>query len=454
MKLQSRLAIVVAASAAIAIFLTASAFWIIAVREQRASIDEGLLRAASTPRSLIDEARRGEALRGQGEAAVGGTGFGQVLEALPGDDRVFVRVRVVDGRGNVLVDDGLPEATSGEFPFVETIDIDGERFRMASAQTGPADRITVQVARNIEDVEAGLTRLRNRILLGSLLGIGLAGLLGALVAQRMTAPILAVSEAAKAMAYRQDLPSRIEVTRTDEIGELATSFNQMLSALEVSRDQQRRLVADASHELRTPLTSLRLKIDLLDSTPDLPAQQREQLLAGSAAELERLTDLVAELVSLASDPTTTDEAPMPSQLGVLASDVAASLGQRDGREIQVQIVGEDSPIPLRPAMVQRAISNLIGNAAKYSADGAPVLVRVEGGEVEVHDVGEGIPEEDLPYVFDRFFRSPTARTRPGNGIGLAIVARVAELHGGTTWARNRPASGDDPGGAVVGFSVG
>ncbi len=449
MRLQSRLALAVAASAALAIFVTASAFWLIATREQRSVVDEGLIEAANAPRTIVEDVRR---VRNEETGREGRQPFGQILEALPSDDRVFVRLRVVDGRGEVLVDDGLPAVDETALPLLETIEIDGERFRMAAAQTGPNDRIIVQVGRNMEDVEAGLARLRNRIVLGSLLGVGLAGLLGAMVAQRITAPILAVTDAAKSMARRQDLPSRIEVTRSDEIGELATSFNQMLSALEVSRDQQRRLVADASHELRTPLTSLRLKIDLLDSTPDLPADQRELLLAGSAAELESLSDLVAELVGLASDPTTTDEPPTDVQLGVLAREVAQIMHQRDGREIDVE-VADDDPVSIRPSMVRRAMTNLVGNAVKYGPDGARILIRVDGGKVEVHDVGGGIADEDLPHIFDRFFRSPTARTQPGNGIGLAIVARVADLHGGRTWARNRPASTNDPGGAVVGFSV-
>lgn len=450
MKLQSRLALVVAASAALAIFVTASAFWVIATREQRNSIDDGLLAAANAPRTLLDDARRAQI--GRADGRLGRGGFDQIFETQPGDDRVFVRLRVVDGRGNLLVDDGLPPTDDVTLPRLETVEIEGDRFRMASARTGPNDRIVVQVARNIEDVEAGLTRLRNRIVFGSLLGIGLAGLLGAMVAQRMTAPILAVTDAAKSMAHRQDLPSRIEVIRSDEIGELAASFNQMLSALEVSRDQQRRLVADASHELRTPLTSLRLKIDLLDSTPDLPDEQRQQLLAGSADELERLSDLVAELVGLASDPTTTDEAPVSMKLATLAAEVADTVRRREGRPIEV-MVADEPEVMLRPTMVRRAITNLVGNAVKYGQSGSPITIHIDGAHVEVHDIGTGIAEDDLPHVFDRFFRSPTARLQPGNGIGLAIVARVAEIHGGRTWARNRPAAGDDPGGAVVGFSV-
>ena len=347
-----------------------------------------------------------------------------------------------------VFDDGLPEVDIATAPRLQTIEIDGERWRMATAPTGPNGQVVVQVARNVEDVESALSVLRRQIILWSLLGVAVAGALGALVAHRLTAPIIAVSAAAKSMAIRQDLPSRIEVDRRDEIGDLATSFNQMLSALETSRDQQRRLVADASHELRTPLTSLRLKIDLLDSTPDLPVQQRQEILTGAAAELVRLSDLVAELVSLASDPTEIEEVPVATSLAELATEVAAAAEQRDGRSVTVDVERAGS-VDVRPNMVRSALSNVIGNAVKYSPVEQPIGVVVDGARIEVHDRGPGIAEADLPHIFDRFFRSPTARTRPGNGIGLAIVARVAELHGGQTWARNLPG-----GGAAVGFSVG
>ncbi|MFT7476604.1 MAG: two-component system sensor histidine kinase MprB [Verrucomicrobiales bacterium] len=287
-------------------------------------------------------------------------------------------------------------------------------------------------------------------MLGSLLGVALAAGLGALVARRLTAPISEVAAAAQAMATHRDLPSRIEVTRTDEVGELATSFNQMLSALELSRDQQKRLVADASHELRTPLTSLRLKIDLLDSNPDLPDGQRRELLGTSAAEVERLSDLVSELVDLATDPTGVEEKPSTQSLARLVTEVAERSELMSGREVSVVALDGQRDVAIRPRMIRRAVSNLIDNALKYSDVGSPVTVYVDDGRVEVRDAGEGIPAADLEHVFDRFFRSPKARTRPGNGIGLAIVQRVADIHGGTTWAHN---SDDGAQGAIVGFSV-
>ncbi len=438
MRLQSRLALVVAASAAFAIFLSAATFWVVASQTQREAFDSGIVRVAEEPRELIGEVRAGQR----------GRAFGDVLEQRPSDERVFTRIRITDARGALVFDDGLPEVDIATAPRLQTIEIDGERWRMATAPTGPNGQVVVQVARNVEDVESALSVLRRQIILWSLLGVAVAGALGALVAHRLTAPIIAVSAAAKSMAIRQDLPSRIEVDRRDEIGDLATSFNQMLSALETSRDQQRRLVADASHELRTPLTSLRLKIDLLDSTPDLPVQQRQEILTGAAAELVRLSDLVAELVSLASDPTEIEEVPVATSLAELATEVAAAAEQRDGRSVTVDVERAGS-VDVRPNMVRSALSNVIGNAVKYSPVEQPIGVVVDGARIEVHDRGPGIAEADLPHIFDRFFRSPTARTRPGNGIGLAIVARVAELHGGQTWARNLPG-----GGAAVGFSVG
>lgn len=445
MKLQSRLALTVATAAAISIFVMASAFWVLGARQQRDAVDDSLLAVARQPREIVQQSDRVTR-----PARRQGPGFGGLFgDPSSADDRVFTRIRVTTESGEVVIDQGLPAVEAPAEPSISTVDIDGERFRMATARLGVnGDRGVVQIARNVEVVEAGLTRLRRQIVLGSLFGVALAGFLGALVARRLTAPIVEVSTAAREMGLRQDLPSRISVERTDEVGDLARSFNQMLSALEVSRDQQRRLVADASHELRTPLTSLRLKIDLLDKTPNLPESQRRELLSGSAAELERLTTLVAELVSLATDPTNSDEPLTSVQLSTLANEVADTVRSSSGREIQVR-VQTDGSFEVRDAMVRRALSNLLSNAVKYSDEDSPILVVLDGSRLEVHDQGSGIPEEDLAHVFDRFFRSPEARTRPGNGIGLAIVQRVAELHQGETWARNAP----DGEGAIVGFSV-
>lgn len=448
MKLQVRLALTVALAAAVAILGMATAAWVLGSNQQRQDVDTALLRVVSAPRRFIDVNGGGAGPTG-GDRAIRGV-RNELAIGLDGiDARVFARVRLV-ANGNVVYDDGLPSVdptTIGEGGDLSTIEIDGERFRMATVELPGQRSGVLQVARNIEDLEDGLARLRRQIVGASLIGILFAGLLGALVARRLAAPIAEVANAAKELALNNDLPQRIEVGRSDEVGDLATSFNQMLAALQLSRDQQRRLVGDASHELRTPLTSLRLKIDLLNSKSELPDDARRELISTSASELERLGELVNELVDLATDPTGVEEAPIDYALTSLVQEVATEVERRSGRTITVTATASDS-FPIRVRMARRAVSNLLGNAVKYSESGE-ISVAVDGPRVEVRDRGDGIPESDLEYVFDRFYRAPSTRDQPGNGIGLAIVRRVADLHGGRAWARN---ASDGPG-AVVGFSI-
>lgn len=432
-------------------------FLLLGARQQRQVIDNQLLAAVDQPFELINNQPGQDGGRRDGRGQLR-----EFLQAIDEDrvDRLFTLVRLVGPNGVVLADDGLPEVSLGEVsePVLSTVEINDERYRMIVDRVGPDDQALLQVATNIEGIEGGLARFRMQVLIASAFGIAIAGLLGWVVAQRLSAPISSVSAAAREMAEGSQLPSPIDVQRSDEVGELASSFNAMLSALEISREQQHRLVADASHELRTPLTSLRLKIDLLDANPNLDNAQRQELLASSASEVEQLGELVTELVDLATDPTGTDEPAIPGNLRALAEEVAVRQSRRTGRSITVESAdisnadtsnAEAASVMLRPRMVARAISNLVDNAVKYSPDGAPVRVVIDGPRIQVEDEGPGIEPADLDHVFDRFFRSATARTRPGNGIGLAIVRRVAEAHGGQVWARNA----EDGSGAIVGFSV-
>lgn len=448
MNLQARLAITVASAAALSIMLMAAGFITFGARQQLQVIDDQLLELVEQPRQLLpnianDGGRNNGGRRG---------GLGQVFEG-DGDgvDPLFTRVRITGANGAVLIDDVLPEIDTSSVTGAEisTVEIDGERFRMAVAPVGGNSGAVLQVATNIEGLQNSLATFRTQVLGASVLGIALAALLGWLVAMRLTSPIATVASAAREMAESPELPSPLAVNRTDEVGDLATSFNELLSALHISREQQHRLVADASHELRTPLTSLRLKLDLLDSNPQLDPTKRQELLSTSASEVEQLGDLVTELVNLATDPTGIDEQPVQGSLSDLARDVASVQSARTGRQVDV-VDGDSSDLfMLRPKMVSRAISNLIDNAVKYSPAGGAVKVVIDGPKVQAEDSGPGISPEDLPHIFDRFFRSATARTRPGNGIGLAIVRRVAVTHGGEVWARNA----EDGSGAIVGFSV-
>jgi two-component system sensor histidine kinase MprB len=213
----------------------------------------------------------------------------------------------------------------------------------------------------------------------------------------------------------------------------------------VSKRQQQQLVTDASHELRTPLTSLRTNAELLDRSDQLDPDQRERAVQGIRLEVNELTDLVSELVELATDRGD-DEAPAPVALAELSEDVAERARRRTDREITVVQNGEAGVVLVRPHMAERALANLVDNAAKYSR--GPIEIVITGCRVEVRDDGPGIAPADQPHVFDRFYRSAAARTEPGSGLGLAIVQQIVQRHDGTVWATNR-----EVGGAAVGFEL-
>jgi two-component system, OmpR family, sensor histidine kinase MprB len=266
-------------------------------------------------------------------------------------------------------------------------------------------------------------------------GVALAAALAAFVAAAALRPIRRLTAAADNVAATGSLTERVEVSGHDELGRLATQFNAMLAALESSVGAQRRLVADASHELRTPLTSVRTNVDLLREGK-LPEDEARHALEESSVELDALTRLVSDLVELARG----EERKLRLEEVQLDDLVAATVERAQARAPQVTFVTALSPtqVTADPVLLERAVSNLLDNAVKYSPDGAPIEVSVRGGEVIVADHGPGIAEEDLPRVFDRFYRAATARSKPGAGLGLAIVREAAEAHGGRAIAENSP----------------
>jgi two-component system sensor histidine kinase MprB len=212
----------------------------------------------------------------------------------------------------------------------------------------------------------------------------------------------------------------------------------MLGALEESTRAQSQLVADASHELRTPLTSLRTNIEVLASERSLPPGERERLLSDVVEQLHEMTTLVAELIELARgerEPARVEEV----RLDLVAADaVERTRRNRPGVTFTTDL--QESVVHGVPATIERAVANLLDNAAKWSPPAGEVEVVVRDGEVTVRDHGPGIDEEDLPYVFDRFYRASSARGMSGSGLGLSIVRQVAEAHGGEVVAE-RPEGG-------------
>lgn len=213
----------------------------------------------------------------------------------------------------------------------------------------------------------------------------------------------------------------------------------MLAALEESSRAQRQLVADASHELRTPLTSLRTNIEVLASERKLPPGERERLLTDVVDQLGEMTTLISELIELARGAQQTAE-PEDVRLDLIAAD-AVERTRRNRPNVTFKTDLDESVVQGVPATIERAVGNLLDNAAKWSPPGGEVEVSVKDGSVTVRDHGPGIEEEDLPYVFDRFYRARSARGLPGSGLGLAIVRQVADSHGGSVVAERANGGG-------------
>jgi two-component system sensor histidine kinase MprB len=207
----------------------------------------------------------------------------------------------------------------------------------------------------------------------------------------------------------------------------------MLAALEESVGRQRRLVADASHELRTPLTAARTNVDLVREGK-LPDAEVRPALDEASVELDSLTSLVSDLVELARG----EERKLRLEDVALDDLVSSAVERAKARAPGATFVMSLAPVHVRvdPVLVERAVGNLLDNAVKYSPPGAPIEVSVREGEVVVADHGPGIAEEDLPRIFDRFYRAAAARAKPGAGLGLAIVREAAEAHGGAATAES------------------
>jgi two-component system sensor histidine kinase MprB len=281
-------------------------------------------------------------------------------------------------------------------------------------------------------VDQEVTSVGTTLALLSVIGVGLAALAGWAVARAGLAPVGRLAAVAEDVTATGDPGRRVDVHRADELGRLAASFNTMLGALQRSLTAQRQLVSDASHELRTPLTSLRLNAEMLAAEPGLPEPERREVLDRVVAQVAELSQLVASVTELARDES------QPGPLGEVELDkvVEASLAGARRDWAQAVFTAELEPWTVTGSTdsLQVAVRNLLDNAAKFGSPGAQVEVCLRAGELTVRDHGPGIAPADLPLVFDRFYRAPSARGVPGSGLGLSIVRQVAERHGGTVRA--------------------
>ncbi|MBV8538973.1 MAG: HAMP domain-containing histidine kinase [Pseudonocardiales bacterium] len=363
-----------------------------------------------------------------------------------------IRVGLLDGNGQYAAGGDLamgPDELAvarGERP--QSLRTDRVRdLRVAAVPAGPPGTALV-VAQKLSGTRTTLDRLGLVFTLVGGAGVLLAAAAGTAVAQAGLRPVQRLTEATERIARTGELQP-IAISGDDELARLTASFNSMLSALAESQERQRRLVADAGHELRTPLTSLRTNLELLAASdrPDAPSlsdQDRKEISADVRAQVEELSTLVGDIVELAREdaPQVVHE---PVELPEVVERALARAARRaPGVHFEVHLapwslLGDANAL-------ERAVLNLLDNAAKWSPAAATVTVALAPtgrgtATVEVADTGPGIAEADLPYIFERFYRSSDARTLPGSGLGLAIVAQVAARHGGTVQASRRPSGG-------------
>jgi len=420
MKLRTRVAVLAGVVAAIAVITISVAAWFIARSQMRASVDDQLGQRAEVVQAVAD---------GRGGRGPGGRrpGFlqGGAIEQRFGPGGLVISV----GEIEIPISDADRAVARGELERVLRDEIiDDLHLRVLTVPVPGEHNVAVTFATPLTQVDDSLTRLRRALAVLSAVGIVGAALAGFAVARRSLRPVERLTLAAEHVAATHDLAGKIEIERSDELGSLAGSFNKMLAALAKSRQQQHQLVTDASHELRTPLTSLRTNVELLQRAGSAADDIRDEVMDDVVFELDELTSLVAELVELATDRYEVGDAE-PVDL----SGVAARVVERHRRRTstRIDLVASSSMVRGIPALLERAVSNLVDNAVKFSPEDGSVTVIVGPGRVEVSDDGPGIAEIDRSRVFDRFWRAEASRTFPGSGLGLAIAKQVAEDHEGS-----------------------
>jgi two-component system, OmpR family, sensor histidine kinase MprB len=419
----------------------------LAVLAAATTITVGIIGYVTTRQRLVEEVDRSleqamGALRLErdGRIAVPSRGLLDVYVQVLDDDGV-----VLDAAGDASYEPGdASEDVIGD-PRRATVETVDTAFGEMRVRTQGLSSGAVQVARSLRETASVLADVRWRTMLLVVVVSAVAAALGWVLARSVTRPLVRLTRAATDVEQSGRLDVEVPVAGRDEVGQLGTAFNGMLGALAASRADQQRLVEDAGHELRTPLTSLRTNLAVLRRHPDLDPATRDQVVNDLHVETEELVGLVEEVVALARGVN--DDAPERDiSLGDLARAVAERAERRFGRSVTV--TADDSTVRAAYPALERAVSNLVDNAAKFDRSGAPIEIEVCAGAVTVLDRGPGIPPGDDEQVFNRFYRAESARSLPGSGLGLSIVREVAERYGGSVHAGGR-----DGGGAAVGLRL-
>jgi two-component system sensor histidine kinase MprB len=442
--IRRRIALVSAAAVAVSVVVVSIGAFIGAQRQIMGEIDQSLYARAEIIQNVpigvippgfndIPSIQRGNVRPGRGDF-----------------DSTFYQVILPDGTvinagvEGIVLPVPSPDEVDPLDPTLQTVRVDDLTLRVVTVYHSETGSV-VQMARPLTEARSTLAGFATILAVGSALGIALAGGLGFLVARSALRPIDELRESISDIAASKSLTDRLDVNGTDEIAELAVAFNELLAEIEASKADQVRLVRDAGHELRTPLTALRTNLEILQRH-EVPAQERAAMIDAAHSEVAELSALVTEVVDLATDRYEEEDA-VDVQLFDLVAEIAERAKRRNGREVAIEDDG--SVVHVKKDAIERAISNIVVNADKWTSEGETIEVRIDAGSVTVTDSGPGFDGADVDHVFEQFYRSSEARSMPGSGLGLSIVAQIVEDHGGTVFARNR----SDGTGAVVGFTL-
>ncbi|WP_020122946.1 HAMP domain-containing sensor histidine kinase [Streptomyces canus] len=437
--IRSRLALLVAAAVAFAVAAVSVTCWFIVQGKLYDQVDDDLTKASMRmPGQLQD------ALNNCTETPYGSGVFRNYSQLVQENGTVCILQDSVAAVKVTQADkDEIKHGDTGKIYYRNGSTGDGTDVRILTRPLGPTRTSTGEagpnvglvVAVSLKSTQDTLNDLALILLLVSGIGVLGAGAAGLFVARAGLRPVDKLTEAVEHVARTEDLGIRIPVEEDaeDEVARLSRSFNSMTSSLASSRDLQQQLIADAGHELRTPLTSLRTNIELLTRSEEtgrpLPEADRKALLASVKAQMTELAALIGDLQELSRSEGQRGER---VQVVSLEDTVEAALrrARLRGPELTINASLEPWYTRAEPAALERAVVNVLDNAVKFSPGAGTVEVRLSDGVLTVRDHGPGIPAEELPYVFDRFWRSPSARALPGSGLGLSIVARTVQQSGG------------------------
>ncbi|MFF3357072.1 sensor histidine kinase [Streptomyces sp. NPDC002917] len=447
--LRTRLAMLVATAVAVAVAAVAASCWFVTKAQLDEQMDDSLRRSKVDSNYLASL-------------------YAYCRGATPLPPRPFsgaYTVQLIDSQGTVCIAPKISPLPVSSDDIAVTEREQDYALHSATAENGtkmrvftyplvqlaqpPGDttgHIAVSIARPMSEVDDPLSTLAWVLLIVSGIGVIGAGAAGLWVARAGLRPVDELADTVEHVARTEDLTLRIPVEGEDEIARLSHSFNSMTAALATSRDRQAQLIADAGHELRTPLTSLRTNVELLARSEEtgrpIPPDDRTALMKSVTAQMTELASLIGDLQELARPDAAQ---PGPLQVVGLHDIASAALERAQLRGPELTITADLEPWYVRaePGALERAVVNVLDNAVKFSPQHGTIAVALHGGELTVVDQGPGIPEEELPYVFERFWRSPSARQLPGSGLGLSIVARTVQQAGGEIVLRPAPTGGTE-----------